>query len=54
MKTSEKCRNKKHNDNNSDNPSTSRRIDGGNNPKYGFSLTFLSLAIYVFVGTFPK
>ena len=28
---SEKCRNNKHNNNNSDNPLTSRRTDGGKN-----------------------
>ena len=31
MKMSEKCRNNKHNSNNSDNPLTSRRTDGVKN-----------------------
>ena len=31
MRMSEKCRNNKHNNNNSDNPLTSRRSDGGKN-----------------------
>ena len=31
MGMSEKCHNNKHNNNNSDNPLTSRRTDGGKN-----------------------